>query len=295
MSRAERDTPTPRKIIQTIKALGECRDGLLVGASVIYLAGFCAWSIAAWLNGMGSVPAIEAQYFVVGVPVLLFLGAMTVGVGWLGRLALEWWPAYFVRVTPSGQWLIFLGLFTLLMVSSYGWIPQFLRWILRLPSEANAAIPSEREWLFFVISVVSILFIRSPGSPRWKHLRRVPFEWYAAVFIHVHVPALLALALWFYVSRLYIEIPQALGGGRPRTAQLEVLADQVSSDTLRELSEAADAALTKKVVRTRDVQVLSTVGETVLLRLYSKDTGQEQKRLEIHRKAITVVVWKDAN
>lgn len=56
--------------------VGALRDGLLVLASILYGLGYLVWSVHAWEQDLGLLPALDAQYFVAGVfPALVFLAA----------------------------------------------------------------------------------------------------------------------------------------------------------------------------------------------------------------------------
>jgi hypothetical protein len=48
-------------------ALGSFRDGFIVLGGVAYALGYLTWTISAWKRGLGTLPALDSQYFTTGI------------------------------------------------------------------------------------------------------------------------------------------------------------------------------------------------------------------------------------
>src|SRR4051812_14103708 len=71
------------KMFELMKRVGTLRDGLLVLSGILYFLGYATWSLNAWRNKLGLLPAIESQYFIAGiVPALvIFVTYLLVRIG----------------------------------------------------------------------------------------------------------------------------------------------------------------------------------------------------------------------
>lgn len=277
------------RAIQIFKALGGIRDGLLVSISITYLVGYATWCIVAWSNGLGLVPAIDAQYFVAGVPVIIFFGAMVFTVQLLKKTVFSWWPNFFDHRKLYQQWLIFWFILVIMFISIFLGTPQ-----LKL-LYTQQGVESITLKMSLVIAVLGILFMRTPVSiSASRHDRFDHFHnFLKKAYIYLFVPLLFFAIIIFYVSNIYVKIPQIFGGGKPRSAQLELLADKVSAETINEIGTVKYLKSGSRIIRTRDIQILSKVGDTLLIKFTEPDSASEKKRLELSRSAVVAILWKD--
>ena len=65
-----------RGLLPFLSTVGDVRDALLVGAGTVYILGYVTWSISAYSQGLGLLPALEAQYFMAGVVPAVILGTV---------------------------------------------------------------------------------------------------------------------------------------------------------------------------------------------------------------------------
>ncbi len=63
-----------RGLLPVLGAIGNLRDTLLVGAGTVYILGYLTWSISAYSQDLGLLPALEAQYFMAGIVPAAILG-----------------------------------------------------------------------------------------------------------------------------------------------------------------------------------------------------------------------------
>ena len=66
----------PISTVTMLQRLGEARDGLLILAALLYGVGYFAWSLFAWIYGLGAAPPFDAQYFLIGTPLVASLAAL---------------------------------------------------------------------------------------------------------------------------------------------------------------------------------------------------------------------------
>lgn len=83
---------------------------------------------------------------------------------------------------------------------------------------------------------------------------------------------MLALAIVFYADWAYPRLPQSLGGGKPRCAQLDLDTSSLSQTTLAEL---APGAARTDVVRTQRLDIVFARGETLYVQRPAEDRTVE--------------------
>jgi len=75
-------TTTARGGADRVERVGELRDGFLVAGGAVYVLGYLVWSVHAWQEGLGLLPALELQYLLAGsLLVLILLAALLTGMG----------------------------------------------------------------------------------------------------------------------------------------------------------------------------------------------------------------------
>jgi hypothetical protein len=101
--------------------LGGLRDGILVGVTLLYGAGYLVWAFNAWQNNLGLLPALEFQYLVAGAVPVSIAAIAILGGRLLRRFLLHWWPR---RVGPEaeGAWRVIRTVVLLLFGGSIAWL-----------------------------------------------------------------------------------------------------------------------------------------------------------------------------
>jgi hypothetical protein len=253
------------------KRLGALRDGAIVGGTILYLVGYCTWSLFAYAYGPGAVRALDSQYFMIGLPVVLLVGALTVAILISRRIARAWHGFYRKRAHSTRRWI------SLVMVGT-----TLLAFVLALFGNQRGYI--KLPWALIAIGYFVAMMTDFPSA--------VPVqEKFTHLWMSFTLIVLSLFAISFFVLSMYGKIPQALGGGAPRRAQLDVKLDQISSELAAELLTMAPTA-ESKVGRTHDVWVLSLPGD-VLLISPSRDLSQAHDRLELQRSAVVAIRWQD--
>lgn len=285
---------------------GAFRDGALLVAGLLYVLGYVVWSIYAWRNHLGILPALQAQYFLAGLVPLAILWAtmsaahvLNFGRGWLQRAqGTKRW----VRYARSGVYLLFL-------VSFYGWQAREV-----FPGQFLSAIPG---WAFWTGGLVGFVLMpdvpgvrvvgkppegepvppaEAPPAPRSRprplhallESQRVLFS---SVQKGVAMLAPIGVALWIivtFVTVTYAQVPQEFGGVEPRCAQLDLALSEVSADFYDALHARNSTASGMGVFRTAEVRVLFDGPSFLLLRLPGEG---HTDNYQVNKDAIRAIVW----
>lgn len=96
--------------------------------------------------------------------------------------------------------------------------------------------------------------------------------------------------LYGYVAICYTKIPQAFGGAKPRTAQLDILSDKVSASTLDLLIDTSPVGSETKVVSSKQVSVLHTSDKYLIIDA-SPDDPNNSDVMELSRNAVESILW----
>ena len=274
-----------RGLLPVLGAIGNLRDTLLVGAGTVYILGYLTWSISAYSEGLGLLPALEAQYFMGGIVpaailgmVLLLLFNLVAVNAFMHRL---FGPEKAIlkgafRYMAIGC-LAFTGLFVMLVLLSalldsprlLGRVKDFgvvfalagFAAVVAIPFVIEQAPRDVGEWV--------------PGGkfPLEHHKMRMRIRQFMLQYMSkaqlVYLTLVFSgLGLWSY--GLYFEnLPQEFGGIGKRCAYLDFRVDQVSRETLesltRHLNDPARAAPPAKVVRSRRVEVIFKASTVILV------------------------------
>jgi hypothetical protein len=241
--------------------IGGLRDGLLVLASLLYGLGYLAWSLHAWQNDLGLLPALDVQYFVAGVfPALILAAAF-----WAFRL-----------ITRA--------------------IEPFLSWLYSEPrTRAKTFAHRSTGGLLFVSGTVLVLVTVSPGLGR-----RIGEGWVLAAILgagslgsilydrgatdvnsragrffrlfHLGNVILLGalVAAFVFMRSVYPFIPQELGGVQPRCAYLDVARSRLSPSTLAVLVEGGELGGSAPVLRSKPLEIPYASSAVVMVRLQNR-------------------------
>jgi hypothetical protein len=283
------------QVLQRVQSIGQARDGLLVLAGTLYVSGYVVWSINAWKNNLGMLPALDSQYFVAGVIPTMILTLVGVGIklSWNYSRPTPWW---FNNDLPLTGWkrivraavALYMGLVIFLpgILAYFGWIekhfPARAKLIMGVMFANQAAL-----YIFWFVGVLIFDTTKPAEAQNWlARLRRLS----KSVIKITVITAIGLIALTYYLQLLYSRLPQAFGGVRPRCAYLDVVRDSVSEETVSSLiddsrntpaaaiTQPASAAATPlgdvarrdppkvEAVRTRAVEVLFSGSDYTIVR-----------------------------
>ena len=323
--------------------IGKFRDGLLVVGGLLYVLGYAVWSFNAWINGLGILPALEFQYLVAGIPPAFFICvvAFLIKSIWprqrpaevdkkhpasvperldeMGKSLQELTPEEIKAAEDKRLELLLkvgAGAFTILLIvyavlKAKEMLPKF---IMDRGEYGFAAIVSIL--LFAIVILLNYFEGRAlqdnPSETPSKRLDNLR-QSFSNFFWRGVIPALFGVGLiaaWMIL--LYPIVPQALGGVRPRCAQLDLARKDVSAVTLAAVvsatpsptptptvtpSPATGAAAEQKaspanevsVVRTDEVKVLFSGSDYMLIK------AQDGRIYEIKKDVVQAVAVKSCD
>lgn len=282
-----------------LKNLGGLRDGLLVLVSLVYVLGFSVWSVVAWINNLGALPVLDAQYFTAGLPP--FMAAVSVGalIHLSRRVLLEIWPRWLSSLSLKNQLLIHAllgGVALVILVALLG-----AEWLQTTPSDIGFAggflavffigllqqpIVLLTRWLDFLVDRGSLSQeaakeLRTHWG--WKFIVRRP----SLSNLYLLFAALGAAGIFYWTSVLYLKVPQEFGGAEPRCAQLDVVWSDLSPETRQNLPVASPSNEEQMVVGTKEVMIYFVGGESIMMR--TREMGGAS--IELSRSAVKAFRW----
>jgi len=254
--------------------IGELRDGLLVLASLIYGLGYFVWSLHAWKQGLGLLPALDAQYFAAGiVPGLVIVaayGAFKLITAGLERLLVWLHGEPRTRAKIAIRWAAFVLIAVLFSYMLIGDMFGIVEGIVSL------------EWATpFVIAVFVLLSLLIHVETKDT---RAKWDRFYRLFQVGNIVALGAIvAVIYFVNSVYPSIPQELGGVSARCSYLDLDKSLLSALTLAALVPGADGSSTS-AVRSKRLDMLYASSDVVMVRL----DGQVY---ELDRQAIRTIAF----
>jgi hypothetical protein len=237
--------------ISVLEWLSKHRDGFLVAGAGIYGLGYLVWSVNALKHGLGQLPALEFQYFAAGLVPALIIGVASAAFAFFYRIQENMesfatrhpWLHFFIAMLPL------LASFILLVVSQHqGWI---------------------QEWTFamlFTILVYLVFTLVPPSyvSDEWIIRRVTPVYRYVVPILFIGV----SLALY---GGLYQQLPQELGGPKPKCVHVDLVRAETSASTLATLAEPGDSTdspdVGTKVVASKKLHVYFSNNDYLLVRV----------------------------
>lgn len=104
------------------------------------------------------------------------------------------------------------------------------------------------------------------------------------------------LSLVTYLGSIYPNLPQEMGGAKPRCAQLDILPEKLSTATLNNLIENSSVAQVKGGIKTRKLWVLFSGGDRIIALLDPLVNPQEHKfahnkLIELKQSSISAISW----
>jgi uncharacterized membrane protein YhaH (DUF805 family) len=186
--------PIAESIQERLKTLGALRDGAILSVTVVYVIGHITWMSYAWYHSLGLPAALDAQYFVIGLPVTALLVLVCIIAITAHKIIKRWHAIYYSqRLARQIMISIAVPIALLAIIATCALINETLGGLVALILG------------FFVLPVLFQLPGRQPP----------PLETHT--FFYSMVALLLAGMLQWYVKDVYPSIPQAFGGGRPAT------------------------------------------------------------------------------
>jgi hypothetical protein len=175
--------------------------------------------------------------------------------------------------TAADQWLA-VGLFSAALVAF---------WLLRAHRDdlSLRVFGSHKDRVDAAIALALTIGLSLLPPARDKYLSWVARS-YRAFWVYVAVPLMIVLALLFYISTVYPDLPQEFGGVKPRSACLDIVRAQLSTDTLRDILPDEQISGNQPVVRSVRVEILFSGSSATLVR-------SRQGVHEITRSAIQAV------
>jgi hypothetical protein len=221
-----------------LERVGKSRDGILVVGGALYILGYIVWSINAYINKLGLLPAFESQYFIAGIVpfIIIFLLFHSIKFCWTHDLHLPQW----LNILKTRKWwgdiiraVLPIAFILLKLLPGTGNLGKYFTERISLIGGIFASVAG----LLFLFAIFSIdvgsndpLKVRAGRTgTNWKDKFVVGMRiLIAVVFLFVMGTA----ALGFYVALIYSKLPQSLGGVRPRCAYLDLEKSGVSNETL---------------------------------------------------------------
>jgi hypothetical protein len=295
-----------------LQHLGRIRDGLLVIGALLYGFGYASWAAYAWLNNLGPMPGLDAQYFVAGIPILLFIILGLVISKILGFLYFSVWFTLYSE-----------GSVTFKIISNVVFLGSFiLCWVLFFISFDPAGRMANDKIAMFVLSIILILLIIPVLVYSMidllqaveKELRKRPEGFSGNLFIMGYLVNKLAIntfnselreyvslnrviiimiALLFsglYIRNIYPKIPQTLGGAKPRTAILNIYADKISGNTCLRLVEKPDTSRSGAVIRSKPLPVFYESKDNLIVVPVSKNASTDTL-FDLKKETISSIEW----
>jgi Flp pilus assembly protein TadD len=233
---------------------------------VLYVLGLVVWSLNAARRDLGLQAAADLQYLVAGAaPAAVLALALALLVAWFRLPAwsrdrlLRWRPREAGAIAAVGGWLVAGGSSA---IAVFGWSGLLDRWPILLGTAVGA----------FALGTILTGLTRRGGA-------LFALIWYG--YGALGIVTLAFVAFTFYANVLYPRLPQSLGGGKPRCAQLDVDAGSISGATLAALAPGA----TGSTVRTAKLDIVFAQGDLVFVK-----RPHEERLIALRSGAVRAVI-----
>jgi hypothetical protein len=297
-----------------IKKMGDLRDGLLVFGAVIYALGYLVWSIHAWKENLGLLPALEPQYLAAGT-----IPSLILWLAWVGYRFLRGIPDRVLRKleTASRTKAAIYRVIGVLCVAGFYLPIFFLEKIHSVNAGESVLAKTFFGLLAPILLITGLLLLLQPskkessaetgeaikGNRKFGDLVRELVESFA-----IAPPFLARVVMYFYLSLyfvgltagyvfgLYPSIPQEFGGVRPRCAYVDVVRDQVSEALQSEILPGGAAQSKPAVVRSVKLQVFFSGSDFMLVKPYVEEGhihNAKPKLFELRGPVVQAVNWCD--
>lgn len=251
-----------------LKNAANLRDAVIFLASIIYVIGYITWSLYSNYRKLGTVKALDAQYFVIGIPVTII---MILAIPVISKLIT--WVDFWYQYLFSLDWKYLTTtarILNLLIVSIV---------IAARRSRETQKNSRSRYILYMMLGFFILVLI--PVTDIFS-------RWITNFVLTVLTLLIFGFVIKFYVTKVYEIIPHNLGGGKFRVARFDLIKDVISPFVLKELvAHQVDDA----IVQSRDVTVVSTSDNWILIRI-GKIQDIDIPIIEIPRTSIASIVWQ---
>jgi len=103
-----------------LERVSDIRAKILIAAGLAYVVGYVVWSINAWGNNLGVLPALELQYVIAGfIPVIVFMIARGIWVNGKWFLQIKW-PSVVSQEATGWKLILRLGVIIVFLFSLLG-------------------------------------------------------------------------------------------------------------------------------------------------------------------------------
>lgn len=272
-----------------LSPLAKLRDGLLVTAVIVYILGYLVWSLNAWVKNLGLLPALDFQYFVAGIFPALLIWLVYIGVRNGTRLAenLTKWLGPDVK---GG--LRYLKWFTR-FINWLFWWALGVKIILQKTEELGIAVDvfsgiqvdfGIRTILVIVVfTLVMLPFYFTTTLTRFSGLQNLLYWYFVLTGVCV-------VGLGFYTFAIYPQLPQALGGLRPRCVYLDIKKAEMSNEILKDIFPVDAIKSSSEVVRSVKVDIFFSGGEFMRIRPHVEKQGVTPRVYKIRKGIVQAVV-----
>lgn len=301
-------------IFKFIENVGKLRDGFLVIVTIVYITGYVAWSYIAWTNGLGTLPVLDAQYLIAGIPPILTALIVFIIIRFLKAAFLVKWPTYFLSMAFPKQIVIQLCIFVMpigslaliLLLEKFNWPSQDAYRI------CSIVVSFVLMMLFYLLFepkiIVEKLFKKieqDKSSVLYKNYKSVlkktvyfsiDFLLFKNKLSYIYtLPTIAGLvAIYLYLSILYPQIPYEFGGAKLRVATLDIVRSEFSLDTINWLVDASLPPKGNKILSTRKVTIYLVTKDILLIGAENVSTNVG-KKFEISRNAVKSIQWMTKN
>ena len=259
---------------QFLKATGEVRDGILVIATTIYVIGYITWTLYAWRMRFGPVDVVDTQYFAAGLPVAGLIACTALAIFILERMTTGPWTTYVGGLAASSRQRLATRL-----LSASGLCATIATLVGVVTKTAHTLY-----WGWAVPMAISYIFIRLYGVAR----NRMDFA--SRVAASVVLITFGGWLVYIFVIDIYPTIPASFGGGKPRTALLDLRSEFLSEETIHAVQRERQRR--QSVIRTRELRVIASRDTIIVLSLRRAGSTTNQP-LVVKREAVQNIIWTD--
>jgi hypothetical protein len=267
--------------------LGSLRDGLLVCGGGLYLLGYIAWSVNAWSNNMGLLPALEFQYVVAGV-IVAALSTTIYGMIKALLLVRARLPSW---LNPQKTWgrLARAAILVVFLLSFF---------VGAAADRLGATNITDGALLVLTFTGPLLLPLPVTGTGWLSALSKFLGSTTGFLFEKVFGPTYVVLVsligsvlLGRTAIMLYVNLPQALGGVRPRCAFVDFDENKLSKDTRSILMQSNTPSSAEHVLRSVQLDVLFSSSDFMIVRAHGSNNNPET--YQIKTDSLDSIVWCD--
>ncbi len=261
----------PEAQVSLVRRIGVLRDGLIVLATGIYLLGYASWALYAWTNGLGPIPALDAQYFAAGMFPSLVIAISFLGVRILIEIARRFSSDLTVGQKRAGKVFGQIGMGLMFA----GVIAHLLRLEGRMRS---------LEYLPYGAAVFIYAAAFLSRDKRDKFLRWLGL---GALWFFLFIGSLLLFAQ--YVVGWFPHVPQEFGGPSPRLVEFDLKTEELSRPTAEQLLPEGQPGEAKGTRRS----LLFDGGDLVLIKREPGPVSASNPAHRLRKSAVTGVFPRD--